>query len=272
MQMLPIERHLVATDIGYMHARTSGTAAEGAPDILLLHQVPASGRMWIPVMERLEEFSCIAPDNFNLGESDGTPEPLTLEQHAERLWQTAQALRPGPKLLVGHHTGAAIAAAITAAHGDEVIGNVLIGYPYYATWRERLAKYERLNPAGTDADGNGVAVAWQFIHRAFEADSDRDLVFDAFADRMRAGRVWYEGYVALWNADLPELARKVRAHAGRTILVAPENDILSAKAHACAELLGCEIIRTAGGAFVLTEHPEIISDLVRDFYRTEVQG
>lgn len=265
--MVEIERHLVKTDMGYVHARTSAGATDATerPELLLLHQVPASGRMWIPVMTELGDYACVAPDNLNLGESDATPVPLTLEQHAEYVWQAAQSLRPGPKVLVGHHTGAAIAAAITAAHPEEVLGNVLIGYPHYATWRERLAKYERLNPAGTQADGSGVAQAWQFIHRAFEEDSDRDLVFDAFADRMRAGRVWYEGYVALWNADLDALAGAVRVHSGPKILVAPELDILSKKADICAGLLGSEVLRTSGGSFVLTEHPRLVADIVHQF-------
>lgn len=263
--MAEVERHLVKTDMGYVHVRTSGNGAAGQPHVLLLHQVPASGRMWAPVMDLLGEQSCVAPDNLNLGESDRTPRTLTLEEHAEYLWQVAQSLRPGPMIIVGHHTGAAIAAAMTAAHGDEIVGNVLIGYPYYSSWRERLAKYERLNPAGTQADGSGVASAWSFIHRAFEEDSDPDLIFEAFADRMRAGRVWYEGYVALWNSDLEGLAGAVAAHPGKKVLVAPENDILSKKADICAELLGSELLRTPGGAFVLTEHPEIVADLVRDF-------
>lgn len=263
--MRELERHLVKTDMGYVHVRTNGPAETEQPDLLLLHQVPASSRMWIPVMDLLGDHFCIAPDNLNLGESDRTPRALTLEEHAEYLWQVTQSLRPGPKIIVGHHTGAAVAAAMTAAHGDEIVGNVLIGYPYYASWRERLAKYERLNPAGTQADGSGVAAAWTFIHRAFEEDSDRELVFEAFADRMRAGRVWYEGYVALWNADLNSLAGVVAAHPGPKVLVAPETDILSQKAEICAELLGSELLRTPGGSFVLTEHPEIVADLVREF-------
>lgn len=261
-----IERHLVKTDAGYVHVRTLGGPVDGKPEVLLLHQVPASGRIWITVMEQMEGIATIAPDSLNLGESDGTAEALTLEEQAEYLWQATQQVRPGPKIVVGHHTGAALAAVLAATHADEILGTVLIGYPYYSSWKERLAKYERLNPAGTQADGSGVAAIWQFVDRAFHPDSDRDLVFDAFADRIRAGRIWYEGYVALWNADLTGLAGNVKRHPGPALLIAPERDILTAKAGTCAQLLGAELMSTTGGAFVLTEDPALVGSILTDFY------
>ena len=33
-----------------------------APAILFLHGSPLSGRMWLPQLERLAEFHCLAPD------------------------------------------------------------------------------------------------------------------------------------------------------------------------------------------------------------------
>jgi pimeloyl-ACP methyl ester carboxylesterase len=261
-----IERHLVPTDVGYMHVRTTGAAGQAQPDILFLHQVPASSRIWLSVMNELGEFSSIAPDNFNLGESDATPRTLTLEEHADYLWTVTQQLRPGPKLIVGHHTGAAIAAVLADKYAEDIVGVIYIGYPYYRNWKERLAKYERLNPAGTQPDGSGAAYAWQFIDRAFLPESDRDLVFDAFADRMRAGRVWYEGYVALWNADLTEIAQTASTRAIPSLLLAPDRDSLSVHAETCAEILGAELREITGGAFVLTEDPALLAEIVRDFY------
>lgn len=261
-----LERHLVKTEVGYVHIRTLGEPTPGVPEVLLLHQVPASSRIWITVMQQLDGIATIAPDSLNLGESDGTDEPLTLEEQAEHLWQATQKLRPGPKLVVGHHTGAALAGVLAETHADAIVGTVLIGYPYYSHWKERLAKYERLNPVDTQPDGSGVAAIWQFVNRAFAPETDRDLVFDAFADRIRAGRIWYEGYVALWNADLTALADNVKRHPGPAVLMAPERDILSAKAEVCSELLGAELLRTSGGAFVLTEDPALVASVIRDVH------
>jgi pimeloyl-ACP methyl ester carboxylesterase len=258
-----VDRHLVRTELGYIHLRTTGTPTAGQPDLLLLHQVPASSRIWLPVMSELEPLSCVAPDALNLGESDHSPRPLTLAEHAELLWQASQQVRPGPKIVVGHHTGAAVAAALAAQHPTEVAGLGLIGYPLYPDWRTKFARFERLDPLVTDPQGEGVAAAWRFVRRAFAEDSDPDLVVDAFADRMRAGRVWYEGYVALFTSDLDAIAGAARDDARPTVVVAVDRDRLSAVADRVGEYLGVEPVRVPGGVFVLTEDPPVVAELLR---------
>jgi pimeloyl-ACP methyl ester carboxylesterase len=230
--------------------------------VLLLHQVPASSRIWLPVMAELDPLPAIAPDMLNLGESDGTDRTLSLAEHAELLWQAASSIRPGPKIVIGHHTGAALAAVVAAAHPDEVAGLGLIGYPIYRNWREKLAKYERLAPVPADPAGDGVAAAWQFIHRAFSADASGDLVFEAFADRIRAGRVWYEGYVALWNADL-DAVLSAAARPGRpTAVLAPDRDSLTPLADEVAAALGVQAEHTEGGSFLLVENPAKVASII----------
>lgn len=254
-------RHLAKTSAGYIHLRTTGEAQE--PEILLLHQAPASGRMWQQVMDDLWPLPCVAPDMLNLGESDAGERTLSLAEHAEILWQAVTSIRPGPKVVIGHHTGAALAAVLAATHADDVAGLGLIGYPLYRDWRAKLARYERLTPVATDPDGAGVAAAWRFIHRAFQDGSGADLIFDAFADRIRAGRIWYEAYVALWNADLDAvLAGAVRP--GRpTAVLAPDRDVLTSLAEDVAATLGVQAERVAGGSFVLVEDPAAVASMIR---------
>lgn len=265
------ERHLTETCHGYVHTRTHGPACRDASELLLLHQVPASSRIWAPVMEELSHRDTIAPDALNLGESDRTENQLTLEEHATALWQVTQALRPGPKILVGHHTGAALAAIIAQSHPDEVEGTMLIGYPYYSSWEEKLSKYARLNPAILEDDGRDLLDVWNFIRRAFNPGADRDLIFEAFADRMRAGRVWYEGYVALWNADLNGVLKGLKNLQAPTQVVAPDRDTLSTKAKQVAQISGADLIECEGGAFMLTEAPSALAAIIDDFARVVVR-
>jgi pimeloyl-ACP methyl ester carboxylesterase len=261
-----VERHLVASPFGYVHLRTTGTPAAGRPDLLLLHQIPASSRIWLPVMAELAPLSCIAPDTLNLGESDRTPRPLSLAEHAETLWQAAQSVRPGPKVVIGHHTGATLAALLAASHPEEVVGLGLIGYPLYQDWSAQFARFQRLNPTGTDPEGAGVAEAWRFVRARFADDAEPDIVFDAFADRIRAGRVWYEGYVALFTSDLTAIATAARSESRPTAVLAMEHDILSAVAPQVAALLGVEPTPVAGGVFALTEDPPTVAATVRALY------
>lgn len=264
-----VERHLVHTPFGYVHLRTTGEPEPGEPDLLLLHQVPASSRIWLPVMQELAPLSCVAPDALNLGESDSTSRPLSLTEHAETIWQAAQSIRPGPKIIVGHHTGAVLAAVLATRHSEDVRGLGLIGYPVYADWRARFARFYRLNPTGTDDEGQGLAEVWRFVRIRFGENADPDLVFEAFADRIRAGRVWYEGYVALFTSDLEQIAIAARDDNRPTMVVGLDRDVLSVVNDRVAELLGVDPVRADGGVFALTEDPPLITDLVRRL-RTQV--
>ncbi|MFI0371882.1 alpha/beta fold hydrolase [Actinomadura sp. 1N219] len=263
MDVPPVERRLVLTPEGYVHLRT--TPGDG-PDLLLLHQVPASGRLWLPVMRSLAPLPCVAPDMLNLGESDATSRPLSLAEHAGLLWDAVQEARPGPKVVVGHHTGAALAAVMAAEHPGDVVGLGLVGYPAYFDWRTKLSKYERLNPV--PATPEGVADVWRFMARAFTEDADPDLVFDAFADRVQAGRVWYEGYVALWNADLRAVLAGARSPGRPTSVIAPDADALSALADEVGHILDAPVTRIPGGTFVLTEDPAALAAVLRDLWRS----
>lgn len=269
-----VQRHLVPTAYGYVHLRTTGghTAAgadqadPGAdlPTVLLLHQIPASSRIWLPVMHALGPIRCVAPDMLNLGESDATDHPLSLTEHAELLFAAAQQVAPGPVAVVGHHTGAVLAAHLAATHPDQVTALGLLGYPYYETWRRQFSRFERLNPVRLEPDGSGVADVWRFIQRAFQPGSDQELVFEAFADRIRAGRVWYEGYVGLFTSDLAAIATAARNPSRPTVLVTPENDLLHPVTATVGELLGVTPRTIAGGSFVLLEDPASVATVITD--------
>lgn len=216
-------------------------------------------------MRELAPLPCVAPDMLNLGESDATSRTLSLAEHAGLLWDAVQEVRPGPKAVVGHHTGAALAAVMAAEHPDDVVGLGLVGYPAYSDWRTKLAKYERLNPVA--ATPEGVADVWRFMARAFADGADPDLVFEAFADRVRAGRVWYEGYVALWNADLGAVLAGARSPGRPTVVVAPDRDALSGLAGEVGDVLGAPVTRIPGGTFVLTEDPAALAAVLDDLWR-----
>jgi hypothetical protein len=48
------------------------------------HGSPLSGRMWIPQLERLEEFHCLAPDLPEHGQSQAVA-PFSMDDTVERL-------------------------------------------------------------------------------------------------------------------------------------------------------------------------------------------
>jgi pimeloyl-ACP methyl ester carboxylesterase len=65
-----------------LHVYQSG--APGQPVLLFLHGSPLSGRMWIPQLERLEEFHCLAPDLPEHGQSQAVA-PFSMDDTVRRL-------------------------------------------------------------------------------------------------------------------------------------------------------------------------------------------
>lgn len=260
-----LQRHLVHDDYGYMHLRTSGQGVGTEPGLLLLHQIPNSSRSWLRVMAELPKLDCVAPDMFNLGESDQISRQLSLQEHAESLWRSSMSVLAGRKIIVGHHSGAALAAVLAATHPEDIDGVILIGYPVYSDWRSKLSRYERLNPLRVDRDGASVQAAWKFNLGAFSDGADEDLILQSFADRIRAGSVWYEGYVALWNADLHQILADASKTPMPKLVIAPTHDPLTPHASSVAQVLGANTVEIDGGSFVLGEDPAAVAKAICDF-------
>jgi len=257
------ERQLVRTDAGYVHLRMAGEQA-ATPTVVLIHQSPASGRMWLGVMDELAPGvrSC-AVDLLGYGESDHPGRQLSLEEHAEHVFTALDAAIDGPLLLVGHHTGAVMAAQIAATHPAAVRGLLLSGYPLYPDWGtkfDRLAPV--LRPADIGPDGEELCEIWRYVTGPLETDADRDVALTIMTDRLRAGRRWFTGYVQLLAADLDDvLARAAQVDRERpTAVLTADRDPLLGYAKAVAARLGVEPTTISGTSWVSYEHPERFRD------------
>ncbi|MBW3548956.1 MAG: alpha/beta hydrolase [Actinobacteria bacterium] len=107
-----------------LHVRRWG---EGQP-VLFLHGLGASSRYWDRLAAATSGYEGIAPDLLGFGRS---PKPrhaaYDVEAHLEAL---DPLLVPGT-VIVGHSTGAVLAAALAAAPPVALAGVVLIGLPAY---------------------------------------------------------------------------------------------------------------------------------------------
>src|SRR3954447_26552949 len=107
-----VERRFVTTPLGRIHAAMAGT---GFP-VLLLHQTPRSWdeyRDVLPLLGRTRR--AIAMDTVGFGDSSALPaERNTVEAWAEVVVELLDALGIEQAHLVGHHTGAVIAAEVAS--------------------------------------------------------------------------------------------------------------------------------------------------------------
>ena len=93
------------------------------PPIVLLHGLGASSRYWDTLAALQPPFLATAPDLLGFGRS---PKPADatydIDGHVATL---APLITPG-SVLVGHSTGALIAAAVAARHPDLILALVII--------------------------------------------------------------------------------------------------------------------------------------------------
>ena len=187
--------------------------------------------MWVPVMELLApDIRTCAVDLLGYGESDPPSKQLTLAEHAVLLMSAVEAVTEGPLVVVGHHTGAVVAAEIAGSRPDLVKGLMLSGYPLYPDWRTKLARLGPvLHPADISRNGAELIDIWAYVTRPLEDEADSGVGLTIMTDRLRAGREWFTAYVQLLGADLDQILDSAAAVPGRatTILTADRDPLRS---------------------------------------------
>lgn len=130
----------VDAPLGQLHYRDTGPRDDRHP-IILLHQSPMSMIQWAGVQNALAArgIRSITVDNPGYGMSDAPPTQPTIEDYANNLIALLDALDLEKVVMGGHHTGAQIAVAFAARHGERAQALVLHGSA--ALTKEESAAY-----------------------------------------------------------------------------------------------------------------------------------
>jgi pimeloyl-ACP methyl ester carboxylesterase len=124
---------------GQMHYRIEGS---GEP-VLLLHPGVGSSDAFTNTMPYLSrKYLVIAPDFLGNGDSDPTPFEYTMPDHARSLVSFLDSLGIKKVSVVGHHTGAKVAAELAINWPDHVNKLVLSAIGYW----EAAANIEKNEP------------------------------------------------------------------------------------------------------------------------------
>lgn len=139
------------------------TEAGAGPALVLLHQSPLSGAMFAAAMPLLAAagFRTIALDTPGYGASDPPPAPASIADHADALLPVLDALGLARVHLLGHHTGASIAAAFAARHPARVDRLVLNGIALLSEAEKAFFADFKFAPVVPRADGGHLVDAWQ---------------------------------------------------------------------------------------------------------------
>lgn len=98
------------------------------PPVLFLHGLGASSRYWDNIAANTTGYHGIAPDLLGFGRS---PKPRSAAYDVERHLEALRPLVAPGTIVVGHSTGAMLAAALAAAPPAPLGGVVLVGLPAY---------------------------------------------------------------------------------------------------------------------------------------------
>ncbi len=183
--MSAVHHQTIEVPWGVVHART-GTYQSGTPTVLL-HQTPRSGDEFREVIEGLgADRWLLALDLPGMGHSTAHSEGDTITGYAAGIVAAVDKLGIDRFCLVGHHTGAAVAAQIAADNQNRITTLVLSSPPWIdeATRQARLA---RTGPgvdevAETD-DGDHLGALWSG-RAGFYPSGRRDLLNRFVADAL----------------------------------------------------------------------------------------
>jgi pimeloyl-ACP methyl ester carboxylesterase len=187
-----IERQFVKTPRGRIHIATAG---EGRP-VLLLHQTPRSWDEYRDVLPLIgRHYRAIAMDTVGFGDSDA----LAFAENSIEAWSSCafdllDALELPQVVVVGHHTGAAIAIEMAAARPERIVATVLSSPPYVdAERRARYAGKPVIDEAVRAADGEHLLALWRMRQPDYPP-GDIDLLDRFILDALKAGRLAAEGH------------------------------------------------------------------------------
>ncbi len=122
----------VTTPLGQLHYRDIGPR-DARQTLVLLHQTWMSLVEFAQAQDALARlgYRSIAVDMPGHGMSDPPPHQPSIEEFADNLLPLLDALHLPKIVIVGHHTGAALAASFAARHPDRVTAVILHGVPYF---------------------------------------------------------------------------------------------------------------------------------------------
>lgn len=258
-----IERRFVDVPAGTIHCASCGDGRV----VLLLHQTPRSWDEFRDVLPLLgRSFRAIAIDTIGYGDSSRPPlEDDSIERWAAVAVQLLDALGVERAVVVGHHTGAAIAIELAAEHASRVEAVVLSAPPFVdAAWRASHTGAPAVDRVERRADGAHLAELWR-IRQPWYPKGDVDLLERFVVDAIKAGPRASHGHVVVARYRMEERLPRVHCPA---LVVAPTDDphAWPRAPRVAGAIPGSRIVEVPGGMVPLPDQmPQAFARLVEEF-------
>lgn len=276
---VPAERRsYVDTRLGQVHVRRIAGAGQGtAAPILLIHQTPWYALEYSRVAPLLAAAGhvVLAPDTPGFGFSPAPTGQPDLPAYADALAEVLDALDAPRAIIVGHHTGAALAALLAARHPGRAQCVVLHGMPLYtdAERAEKLAALALQGDPVLSADGTHLS-------RHFAAIRERIMGGKGSLEGVQASTVsWLiasdrsmRAYRALF--EFPGMEATLRRIDAPTLLMVDRDDRLLAATQKASQLRAHFVYRElpGGGSHAIFDHPEEWVTMLQGFIQQQCTG
>jgi pimeloyl-ACP methyl ester carboxylesterase len=217
---------------GQVHYRTGG--AGGRP-LLLLHQSPLSSRQFDPAFAPLIRAGrhVLAIDLPGFGQSSPLPEPRRLEDYAAAAVAALDAFGWASADVVGHHTGAVVAAELAGAGPARVRRLVLNGFPLLSPEERAFFRGLDFGPPRLQADGTHLLDAWRKRVKATPGWSSVETMHRHVVDGLGSAASNWMAFPLIVNAELGALLERVAAP---TLLYTNTGEDLYAATNRCRAL------------------------------------
>jgi pimeloyl-ACP methyl ester carboxylesterase len=253
---LPIERTFVSlppTSSSQGRRVHLASCGAGRP-ILLLHQTPRSWDEYRDVLPLLgARYRAMAMDTVGFGDSDPLPwGSNSIEAWAAVAHELLAALGIARAVVVGHHTGAAIAVEMAALHPERVEALVLSAAPFVDAARRAVEHTRRIiDDVEARPDGSHLVDLWG-RRQPFYPEGRRDLLERFMADALKAGPLAAEGHRVVGRYVMEPRLAAVRCP---TLVIAPTADphAYPHAAKVAAAIAGSELIEMKGAMVPLPD-------------------
>lgn len=247
---------------GQVHYRESGA---GTP-LLLLHQSPVSGIMFDAALPHLAAagLRAVAIDTPGFGNSDAPPGPVEIADYGDALAPVLDAFGWDRVAILGHHTGAAIAASFAARHPARVDRLILNGVPLFTGEELAFFRTFAFGPIEPQADGSHLTSAWAQRVRATPGWTDIEAMHRYVVEMLRHHRTYWWGFKAALAYDI---APDLRAIACPTLVLTNSGeDLYEASCRAAERHPSFAFAALEGGTHdIIDEQPEAWARTVAAF-------
>ncbi|GAA1740017.1 alpha/beta hydrolase [Luedemannella helvata] len=214
---MTLRRAYIDTPLGQLHFAEAGS---GTP-VVMLHQTPRSHDEFREVQTELAgRVRTIAMDMRGFGLSAPLPKPQTIEGMAAGVLALLDALTIPSAVLLGHHTGSAVALEVAAAAPDRVRALILSATPWIDRQRRSGGHGTRVDEAEQHADGGHLTELWRQRQPYYPANRP-DLLDRFVRDALAPGLDPAEGHRACGRYAMDERIGLVRCP---VLVLTPSDD------------------------------------------------